>query len=236
MTIQTLVLLAAALIPAIVLLVYIYRQDKVEHEPLSILLLLLLGGAVSTIYATFLEGLFSGFIDRMPVYTLGSYVIYCVITACMVGLVEESGKLIALRLISWKSRHFDFLFDGVVYAVFVSLGFAALENVLYVFQYGLGNALVRAVTAVPGHMCFSVFMGIYYSRAKLRKTYGDEEGYKRNMRLAFLVPAGIHAFYDSCAMIGGTIPMLIFLVFIIVVYRYAFRLVKAASYYDRPIS
>ena len=143
--------------------------------------------------------------------------------------------LLMLKLLSWKNPNFNFLFDAVVYSVFVSLGFAAIENVKYVFTYGLGVALTRAITAVPAHMSFSVLMGVFYGRAKLCQVYGNQALMKKNLTLAFLVPVFFHGFYDACCMIGGSTSSLVFLGFVIIMYIIVFRLVKSASKYDRPL-
>ena len=84
----------------------------------------------------------------------------------IVAFSEEGAKYFLLRRRSWHSAAFNCQFDGVVYAVFVALGFALWENISYVLMYGLSTALVRAVTAVPGHACFGVFMGVWYGLAK----------------------------------------------------------------------
>ena len=84
----------------------------------------------------------------------------------VVAFSEEGAKYFLLKRRTWNSAAFNCQFDGVVYAVFVSLGFALWENISYVLMYGLSTALVRAVTAVPGHACFGVFMGVWYGLAK----------------------------------------------------------------------
>lgn len=149
--------------------------------------------------------------------------------------MEEGSKLLFLKLFSWKNPNFNYVFDAVVYAVFVSLGFAAFENVKYVFSYGLVTAAVRAVTAVPGHLSFSVFMGVFYGRAKLCQVYGNSSGRAKNLALSYLVPVFFHGFYDACAMIGGSTATLIFLAFVIFMYIIVFRLLRAASRHDRPL-
>ena len=84
---------------------------------------------------------------------------YGILTAIFVGLIEEGSKFFFLYRFTWKDKAFNYRFDGIVYAVFVSLGFAALENVFYVFNYGTGVALQRALLTIPGHMSFAVYMG-----------------------------------------------------------------------------
>ena len=125
--------------------------------------------------------------------------------------------------------------DGIVYSAFVSLGFAALENIHYVFSYGLSVAFSRAIFSIPGHFSFSVFMGFYYGRAKLAEADGYEAGKKRNLFLAFLIPVLLHGFYDACAMSGSDVSMGVFLVFVVLMYIIVYRLVKRSSQEDTPI-
>lgn len=225
--------IAAALIPAIVLLVYVYRHDKIEKEPPKLLALMLVGGVLATLVSLVLEIVGQSILNRFFLFATPLY--YILLAFIVVACVEEGSKLLFLKLFSWKKPDFNYVFDAVVYAVFVSLGFAAFENVKYVFSYGLVTAALRAVTAVPGHLSFSVFMGIFYGRAKLCEVYGDHSGKAKNLALSYLVPVFFHGFYDACAMIGGTVATLIFLAFVIVMYIIVFRLLRAASRYDRPL-
>jgi RsiW-degrading membrane proteinase PrsW (M82 family) len=134
---------------------------------------------------------------------------------------------------TWDNPEFNCQYDGVVYAVFTSLGFALWENISYVLNYGLSTALVRAVTAVPGHACFGVFMGIFYGIAKKEERSGYEQNSRIFRILAVLVPAVIHGAYDYVAsMNAGT---LYFIFFIVVLFVFAFLLVDHASKNDRYI-
>ena len=152
-----------ALLPGVIIIIYIFRKDKVEHEPIGLILKLLALGALSCIPAVILENLVTAF---GPGYSEGT-VEYAFFEAfCVAALCEELCKYGLLRLGSWKSRHFDFRFDAIVYGVSVAVGFALLENVLYVMEGGLQVALVRAVLSVPLHAFCGVFMGIFYGAAK----------------------------------------------------------------------
>lgn len=230
---MTAVYVLAALIPAAVLLYFVYRQDSIEKEPPKLLILLLVGGVLATLVAVALEIAGQLILNRFFFYpTVLYYILYAFL---VVACVEEFAKLLFLKLFSWKNPNFNYVFDAVVYAVFVSLGFAAFENVQYVFSYGLGTALARAVTAVPGHLSFSVFMGVFYGRAKLCQVYGNRSGQRKNMALAYLVPVFFHGFYDACAMIGSGVSMVLFLAFVVVMYILVFRLLRAAARHDRPL-
>jgi RsiW-degrading membrane proteinase PrsW (M82 family) len=110
------------------------------------------------------------------------------------GVVEEFLKALFFHRSIYRHREFDEPIDGVVYAVAVSLGFAMVENILYVTSYGLSVAFLRSITAVPAHMFFGIIMGYFFSRAKM----GLSPVY-----YAYVIPAVYHGVYDSFAMING---------------------------------
>jgi len=224
-------LIAAAVLPALLLMGYVFTKDRVEKEPIGLLVKLLIAGAFCCVPASFLEGALLGvaqwfFADEALVFIEAFLV---------VAVAEEGCKLIALRLFSWRSPAFNYTFDGIVYAVAVSLGFAALENFLYITSYGLEVAVPRGLLAVPGHAAFAVFMGVYYARAKQFAAAGDPAGQTRSMRSAFLVPALLHGFYDYCLMSGYELLSLFFFGFVLVVDYLTWRTIRNSSEADRPI-
>ena len=223
----------AAVLPAIVLLRYIYRHDRIEKEPAPLLIRLLLGGILSAFAAIVLEmvGMWI-----LPVFAAeGTDFYYVLLSFLVIAVSEEGAKLFFLKKYSWNQPHFNYMFDGIVYSVFVSLGFAAFENVKYVFDYGLSVAVFRAFLAVPAHMAFAVFMGIFYGRARCQANRGSVHGTKSNLLAAFLSAALIHGFYDSCLMVGTTLSMAVFAGFVVFMYLFVSRTVKAAAEEDHPL-
>ena len=229
----SLVYLAAALLPAALLLRYVYRRDTVEKEPAGLLVSLLLMGCLSALCSAVLEGIGE--------YLLGVFVssaspLYTILLAFLVvAAVEEGTKLLFLKLRSWNHPAFNYRFDGIVYAVFVSLGFAALENVQYVVNYGISVALPRALLAIPGHMSFAVFMGAFYGRARLFANCGRGDEARRSLRAGYLLALLAHGFYDACAMSGTVWASLVFLVFIVLLFSAAYRTLRRESFTDAPI-
>ena len=225
---------AAALIPAIYLMRYIYLKDSIEKEPRKLLIHLILLGCGSAFIAMFTEGVLQRLLNALGLDPTG--VIYNVLLAFIVVAVSEEGAKYVLTLIrTWKDPAFNYRFDAVIYCVFTSLGFAALENVLYVLQGGLGVALARAVLSVPGHMSFAVIMGVFYGRAKQCEHYGDKEGVTKNKWLAFLLAVAAHGFYDACLMVGTGWSTILFVAFVIFMYIYIFRLIKNEAATDEPV-
>ena len=214
--------IVAAVLPAVILLRYIYRTDTVEKEPPGLLVLLLLMGVVAALCSGILE-------------TLGETVYTILLAFLVVAIVEEGTKFILLKKCTWYHPAFNYRFDGIVYAVFVSLGFAAFENIQYIFHYGLSVALPRALLAIPGHMSFAVCMGLFYGRAKLCEAYGYRRGMRRNLLTGYLIAVFLHGFYDTCAMIGTPISTVVFLAFVVLMYLGVFRLLKRESASDVPV-
>jgi len=208
-------LMALAIIPGLLIIIYVYRKDKVEKEPVKLIFRIIFFGVLSCIAAGFLEQLESRF---LPQYPEGS-VEYAVTTSfCMAALVEETVKFLAMRIGSWKYPGFNYRFDGVVYGVSAAVGFAVYENIMYVASYGLQTALVRAFTAVPLHAFCGVFMGVFYSYSKKASILGKGGSCVLYTILALLVPMLIHGTYDTFAFLGerGTVPLLIFVVILYV--------------------
>ncbi len=228
-----LVYVLAAILPAIFLMRYIYNQDKYEKEPASLLWKLVLGGILAALAAMILERVVINII--MPLFTYIDMTSYSITEAIMVGIIEEGCKFYFLKRYTWNNQNFNFRYDGVVYAVFCSLGFAAFENIMYVFSYGLSVAFTRALLAIPAHMGFAVFMGSFYGRAKVCEVRGNDSGRTANLILGYLSAVCLHAFYDATAMVGTDTATIMFVIFVLLMYFVVFRKVKHESQSDQQI-
>lgn len=218
--------LAIALLPAILLLIFINRRDKVEKEPFGLLASLFFLGVGSAAIAIVLNTISESIING---YYWDEEVAYNFITYLLVGLAEEFAKYLLLFIRTWRSKSFDYRYDAIVYAVFVSAGFAAIENVQYVAAYGWGTALIRFVTAVPGHIAFAVLMGFFYGKSR-------ENSLKKKKALsavfgvaAYLVPALVHATYDFFA---TTLSDVFFYMMIAALFVVCFIIVRRVSKND----
>ena len=194
-----LILLAAALLPAILLWIYIWKQDA-QPEPTNRLVKAVLYGVGIGIPVALLEMVIENVLfDGEPTTLFGTTVQAFFVAA----LPEESFKLLALWLVLRKNPYFDEHFDGIVYAVCVGLGFAALENVLYVVgaeENWFSVAVSRALLAVPGHYAFAVLMGYYYS------VYHFVDHSSRTAACILLVPVVAHGVYDALALSSTVNP------------------------------
>ncbi len=227
------ILIISAVVPAIILIGKVYKADKLDKESPALIRSLVLMGIISTFFALISERILSALLIRVVSYEspLYSVLLYFVV----VGFSEETAKYVLLKRKTWRNREFNCQFDGVVYAVTVSLGFALWENISYVMMYGFGTALVRAVTAVPGHACFGVFMGVFYGQAK-RYDYLRCGAASRFCRItAVVVPALIHGTYDYIASMGVKNSGWYFLIFVAVLFIVSYSMVVNASRKDRRI-
>ena len=197
---NTLIILTAALLPAILLWLYIWKKDA-QPEPTSWLVKAVMWGVVICMPVAILEFGIQSFLFGeygVPTTLLGTTIEAFLVAA----LPEESFKLFALWMILRKNPYFDEHFDGIVYAVSVGLGFAAFENVLYVLgdEEWLSIAITRALLAVPGHYAFAVLMGYYYS------VYHFVDRSPKTAACILLVPVLVHGIYDAIALSGQVNP------------------------------
>lgn len=212
-------LLILSLAPVFIIGGYIYFRDKYEKEPLRLLFFALLAGAVTVIPVLFLEQFLDGFTEFFPGLFAAAWKAFVV-----AGFSEELFKYIALYLLIWKSPEFNEKFDGIVYAVFVSLGFAAVENILYVTDGGITTGISRAITAVPAHAIFGITMGFYFGLAKF-----FEKEQKLLKRKALLYPILLHGIYDFILFTGIEWLTIVFVAFVAFLYYSGFKRMKDLS-------
>ncbi|PWK17420.1 PrsW family intramembrane metalloprotease [Xanthomarina spongicola] len=157
-------LLLLAIAPVFVIILYIYLKDEYEKEPRRLLLYnFLLGAIVSVLITTIL---YLGADILFPLKDEFSITQQFFKAFLVVALIEEFSKYIIVRYFAQTNKEFNEPFDGIMYAVMVSMGFAATENILYVIEGGYQVALMRAFTAVPAHATFGVLMGYFMGKAK----------------------------------------------------------------------
>lgn len=228
------VLTAAAVIPAIILLVKVYRADRLEKEPVALIVSLVGFGIMATLVALVCEQLGERILTSF--FPEGSMGYNIIMYFGIVAFSEEGAKYLLLKRRTWYSPEFNCQFDGVVYGVSVSLGFALWENLGYTAMYGMSTALLRAVTAVPGHACFGVFMGVWYGLAKRLHGQGRGSASKLCRVLALLLPAFLHGCYDFIATMESMHYGWLFVGFVAILFLIAFLLVKRQSKHDRYIN
>lgn len=221
----------AALLPAIFLLRYVYRLDTIEKEPPALLLKMIFGGILAAGCSYLLETLTTAKISQ---YASSTEMV--ILYALLVAVIEESTKFFFLKIFSWNHPAFNYRFDGIVYAVFVSLGFAAVENLIYIFSYGSIDVIVlRALLAIPAHMSFAVYMGIYYGRAKICEHAHDRAGAGWNLTAGFLLAVVFHAFYDGTLLMETNLSFIVFLLVVLFIYICIFRRIRHEAVTDESV-
>ncbi len=222
----------AAVAPAVFLWNWIYRKDMYDKEPAYLIRSLVFGGLFAVLASLVLELVTDNYI--LPNMNLRTYEDYAFMTALTTALIEEGTKFFFLARKSWFSKEYNYRYDGLIYAVTVGLSFAAIENIIYVFQYGLGIALQRALLSIPAHMTFGVLMGMFYGRAKEAELLQTGNPFFYNV-LALLAAIGAHTAYDAALMIGSDEAILFFVILVIVMYAVVFKLIRKEAKTDHPI-
>ena len=213
------ILLSVAIAPVLIIAFYIYSRDKYEKEPVGILLKTMIAGIIITFPVILTENLLDKYSIRLSGYVKAAYDAFII-----AGFTEETFKFGALVLLIWSNKNFNEFFDGIVYAVFASLGFAMTENILFVFSYGMNTGILRAFTAVPVHALLGITMGYYFSLSKFGKS--------KNMKYLFyslIVPVLLHGIYDFIVFTNHPFYMLVFVPYIIFLWIYGFKKMKELS-------
>lgn len=180
-------LIALSIAPGLAIAIYIYWRDKFEKEPLKNLIICFLLGMVSIVPAIFFENL----PEYLGFYTNRSSLTSTLLNAFIfIALIEESSKYLFLRLYAYPKKVFSEPYDGITYAVMISLGFATVENIHYVINGGVEAAIVRMFTAVPAHATFGVLMGFFTGLAKFRNHK------KSYLILGLFIAILMHGIYD----------------------------------------
>lgn len=221
-------ILLTALLPIAILIYYIYHKDKNSPEPTGQLVKAFFYGVLSVPLSLCIS---------IPLGLIGVYPVEAtniwgsISTAfCGASLPEEIAKFLMLWLVLRKNRYFDEKMDGIVYAVCVSLGFAALENIMYLFSNAesyLSVGIARALFAVPGHFCFGILMGYYYSLARFYSKSST-----KNKAFVLIAPIIAHGLYDSILFIIDVTPavsgilLIVFLVFCHKMWKYGSKRIQ----------
>ena len=191
------ILIIIAVLPALILLGFIYMRDRKGKPPVKLMVLLLALGAGTIIPAVIAEFIGQLIIAQTDTDHQTMLLVLCFL---VIGIVEELGKYLVTVCTTWKSREFQHSYDGVIYMVCASLGFAILENILYVASGGIGTGILRAFTAIPLHCTVGVIMGALYAKGREAAYAGDRAGMIGFMAWAYIVPVFIHGLYDYLVM------------------------------------
>ena len=224
-----LILFAIAVLPVVILMVFIYRQDKYQKEPVKSLAKAFIGGMMAIPLDIVIV---TGIDSALGNSAIANTVFFSAFLEA--GIPEELSKFLIFMLLIWRDKNFDEYFDGIVYATFIGLGFACIENLEYVFSYGFQTGVVRALLSVPGHFLFGVVMGYFFSMAKFHHN-------KRGIYLisGLLLAMLAHGLFDWLLMVASVLPFvggIIYIVFIwgdIKLWKLGLRYINKQQEYSR---
>lgn len=223
-------LLFICIIPSLFLLSYVYTKDSIEKEPIPLLTVFFVGGIVACAGSVLMQSLFKELWPFLNLpYSKLNILQILFKTLVTIAFIEELFKWCLLFLVSFRDKNFNYPYDGIVYGVFVSLGFATYENVLYAFAYideWLLPLLLRGVISIPIHLAFGVFMGYFLSLAKSTRKKKDKKKYKV---LSFLVPLSFHFIYDLCLVKHNNLSMIMFIMYVIILIAYSYTIIEDTS-------
>lgn len=219
----SLLLFALSQLPVVVLFSFVYARDLHEKEPLNKLVKTFLLGALGCIPAAFLE---DAACHNCGPENAPTGLALLLFTFFGIACVEEGVKYLVVRFYAYRLEEFDERYDGIMYSVAASLGFAALENIFYVVSSGFGVALVRMFTAVPMHATTGVLMGYEIGKAKF---CSDAAESKRLRRRGYWVAVGLHGLYDFLLLTASPLLALLALVLLWKQWRVAKQLIVTAA-------
>ena len=244
---MTLALIGIALIPTIIIFSAVLKKTPtVKKEPFKRVTKVFIKSALSTIIAAILEVIGAVIVvaayssDADKIASMSGYFVLCLF---VIGPSEEACKYFTFKRNIFNDRQFDHTYDGVVYGAAAALGFATLENVLYVLQYGALTGLFRAVLSVPLHAFTGILMGYNFGISKYIKYNNliNAVNNKNPQRRAFLISVVVHGMFDfllfatkatdapenfEYVAIAGVIGIMIF------VYVLMFKIINKASKQD----
>lgn len=224
--VKNILLIVIAIIPVTFLLKIAFEKDKIEKEPFLLLFRLFTSGIISAVIVLSISKALKMIINTNNI-VYSSFI--------EVAFVEEVCKWICIYIITWKNKEFNYKFDAVVYSIFVSLGFALVENIGYAFTYGLTTSLLRAIVSVPCHTFFAIYMGYYLGIAKMCYTKNNNKEGSIYTIYSLLVPTALHGIYDYCLMGGNDGFYILFIGFIITLYIFAIKTLNTSSNMDMAL-
>ena len=229
---EKIILLLISILPVIIIGFLIYKMDKKEREPKKELIKAFIFGILSVIITLIISFIFkivefdpeSASISEIFIYSFFS-----------IALVEEFSKWLLGYIFLKSNKEYDYLFDGIVYYIYVALGFACVENILYTMGSGIATGLIRAVSTVPAHAFFASTCGYYYSLHKYEKYRSNNKKSNSYLLLSLFIPILLHGFYDFCLFSRNYILLITYIVFVVSLYSFSIRNIKKLQKDDKPL-
>ena len=217
-----------SIIPTLIIAIIIYNLDK-HKEPIKILLKLFIGGIIATLLVLIIVLGLNYIIPEIAIIDGSLPTIKLFINILItIGITEELSKWIITYFLSYNNKEFDEIYDIIVYSVFVSLGFATLENILYVTEsaYAINIAIVRGVLSIPAHTALGVIMGSFLGLAKIADINNNSYEKKQNILYSILIPIELHTIYDLCSISKNIYLTYFFYIFVILLFIFTIVIIK----------
>lgn len=190
---DNILLLILGILPCILLMVYVYSNDKVEKEPFYILFILFFSGCSSALLSYLITNIFINIFPSFN-FNFNYLTTFNYISFFIVSFIEELFKWVFSLVIIWKNKNFNYFFDSIVYVSFLSLGFALVENLIYIDNYkSIVISMLRNITSLPTHLCLAIIMGYYLGKVK---TSTNGKTTLMNLILSIIIPIIIHYCYN----------------------------------------
>jgi protease PrsW len=206
-------IISAGVAPALALMSFFYLKDKIT-EPISLIIRTFIYGCLIVFPIMFIQYAFEG-IQVNSIFVESFFI---------VAFLEEFFKWFIFLYVIYQHTEFDAHYDGIVYAVSISLGFATVENILYLFVNGIEYAFTRALFPVSSHALFGVIMGYHFGKAKMK-----ESNVIWHIVLALFIPIALHGTYNSILMVVGENWAFYAIPFMIVLWFFSMHHAKKAS-------
>ncbi len=185
-----------SLIPIIIIAVAMYKID-IDKEPKKVLRQIFISSIVIGLIGGLISSYLTKFIDTL---NFNSIFVYNIVKYFfIVAFIEEICKFIPAKLIGMKSKYHTSYFDTLLYFTFAGLGFACIENIMYVMTFTIKTAFIRGLLSVPGHILFSVILGIFIGLANREKLINNNKTNEKSIiytTLGFVISSGVHALFN----------------------------------------
>ncbi len=221
-------LLCISCLPVILIASYINSKDK-DKEPRELLKKLFLYGIFSIVPIIVLELLAKHFISVDK--NLNPFILF-INVFISIALIEEGAKWVLINKAIYYDNDFNHPYDAIIYSVFASLGFALVENMLYVFGSGIATGILRGITAVPCHTCDGIIMGFYLGKAKSEEFKNNHKLAKRYMFFSLLFPILMHTCYDFSILLQNNYSLILLPLCTIFIFIFGYVLIKKVSSID----
>lgn len=223
-----------SIIPVLILFAVMYNMGEVKKQPLWVLLILFIGGCLSWVLVRYVSRLLGNDIykSQMEISTKIGNKGFFLVSFGIIAIIEELCKYVITLIMCFKNKYFKNPFDAVMYAACISLGFAFIENIIYINNYGMSVALSRAIFSIPVHACFGIMMGYFLGLSKLCKDNDLKNDFVITGYSAFFIPFLFHGLYDFLLNFQNQIIYIIFIVYVLIMYTYSIILLVKLSKFD----